>query len=132
VAINALGELMHWMAVVPQRKLKAVVVSAVAIALCTACASSVAPTYGTVTGMVAPCVGVVRQGQIKVAVYARQGGHIIASTRVRLVGFPGARYRLRVPPGSYTIAAPKSGVPAEHLSVQAGASVTADFAISCK
>src|ERR1022692_2102449 len=122
---------MHWMAVVLQRKLKAAVVSAVTIALCTACASTTAPAYGTVTGMVAPC-GFTPPGQIKVAVYARQGGHVIASTSVRPVRPPGARYRLRIPPRSYTIAAQQSGVPAEHLSVQAGAIVTANFATSCK
>src|ERR1039457_4214291 len=122
---------MHWMAVVLQRKLKAAVVSSATIVLCTACASSTAPAYGTVTGMVAPC-GFARPGQTQVAVYARQGGPVIASTSVRLVRPPGARSRLRVPPGSYTIAAPQSGVPAEHLSVQAGARVTANFAISCK
>ncbi|MHB1594848.1 MAG: hypothetical protein ACYCU3_11780 [Streptosporangiaceae bacterium] len=87
---------------------------------------------GTISGLASPCVGVALSGHASVTVYARRDGRIIASQRVVLTRSPGDPYWFTLVPGTYTISAPKSRLPARTVQVRAGHAATVNFLPSCK
>ena len=89
-------------------------------------------SFGTVSGLAAPCAGATRTGQASVTVYARQNGRVIASRRIVLTRSPGTPYRLRLAPGAYLISAPRADLPGQRVMVLAGRTVTVNFLPSCK
>ncbi|MHB1431541.1 MAG: hypothetical protein ACYCVZ_05425 [Streptosporangiaceae bacterium] len=87
---------------------------------------------GTISGLASPCVGAAMPGHAVVTVYARRGGRIIASQHVVLTRSPGNPYWFTLVPGTYTISAPKSRLPARTVQVRAGHAATVNFLPSCK
>lgn len=111
----------------------ATAITAAMLALIAACSNSPAPKYGSVTGLAAPCVGMILPGSVSaVTVYARHNGTVVKSERVVMTRWPGNRYELRLPPGSYIISAPLSDRPARTVSVRAHQTVTTSFLPGCK
>ena len=104
--------------------------SIVITVFCTACSPPVPTDIGTVTSAATLCAGIAPP-RSSVTVYARHEGHVVASRRV-LQTQPKRRYSMSLPPGSYVISAPQSGVPAQHAHVRAGATVRINFLLSCK
>ena len=87
---------------------------------------------GTISGLASPCVGLATPGHAVVTVYARRGGRIIASQHVVLTRSPDNPYWLTLAPGTYTISAPKSRLPARTVQVRTGHAATVNFLPSCK
>jgi hypothetical protein len=99
------------------------------------CSTGTVHSFGSITGMAAPCAGIVRPGTTSVTVYVKLhglGGRIVRSVRVPLIRSPGSRYHLTLPVGSYIVSAPRSGLPARTATVRPHRTTTVNFRPSCK
>jgi hypothetical protein len=89
---------------------------------------------GTVTGMAAPCIGVITSSEyaaIPVRISLRQVGHTVSTETVH----GRSRFRFVVPAGSYLLtsdATHEAGLPSQPITVKANETVRLDLIPHCK